>query len=247
MLLLAAAGCAGGQPAAPTLAAEMLDPAVADGLRRMSTTLARAPSLGFRLTVQRDGVLPNGQQVLLRTTAAIALQRPNRLVALAGSDRGNFRLSYDGQTAALIDLDANSFAQMSFSGGADALLVALEERFDVEIPIRDLLAADPYPALITPDTTGVVVGQTVIDGVICDHFALRSGPTDWQIWIEAGERALPRMLATVDRTLAERPRTLVALEDWALSPRLSPQVFRTQRPAGATDMVLPDRRAGVGR
>lgn len=225
-------------------APESLDPAAAEALRRMSATLGGASSLGVRVNMSREGLLPNGQHVLLRSTAAVGMRRPNRLVVLAGSDRGNFRLIYDGRTAALHDLDANAFGASAFSGPASALLQALERRFGVSIPMADLLAEDPYAALVAPGTTGVYVGPTIVDGVVADHFALRSGDVDWEIWIEASDRALPRLLSTVDRGVPERPRTILAFEDWSLAPRFGPGAFDTRLPAGARQLTRLDVEPG---
>lgn len=226
--------------AAVAPAAAPLDPIVADALRRMSATLAGASTLGTRVNMTREGLLPNGQHVLLRSTAAIGMQRPNRLVVLAGSDRGNFRLTYDGRTAALHDLDANAFGASAFSGSPGGLLQALETRFGMSIPIADLLAEDPYAALVGSGTTGVYVGPTIVDGIVSDHFALRTGDIDWEVWIEASDRAWPRLLSTVDRGVPERPRTTIAFEDWSLSPRFGPGAFDTRPPPGARQLTLQD-------
>lgn len=228
------------QAAATPGASETLDPVVAGALRRMSTTLAGTASVGTRVTMTREGLLPNGQHILLRSTAAVGMQRPNRLVVLAGSDRGNFRLTYDGQTAALHDLDADAFGASAFSGSPSALLQALERRFGVSIPLADLLAADPYAALVGSGTTGVYVGPTIVDGVVCDHFALRTGDLDWEVWIEASDRALPRLLSTVDRGVPEQPRTILAFEDWSLAPRFGPGAFDTTPPRGARPLTTQD-------
>lgn len=240
LALLAAAGCAD-MTAAPTERATApqaeakakLEPAVAAALRRMSDTLAAAPAFGVRVASIREASLPGGQQVLLHGTTALAMRRPDRLVAVSGSQAGNFRLTYDGRRAALLDVDHNEFGANDFSGPVDGLLQALERHFGVSIPMADLLAANPYAALVDEGTTGVYVGPTVIDGVICRHYALRTGEVDWEIWIEAGPKALPRLLSTVDRTEAGRSRTILAFSDWTLSPRLDAPVFDTTPPRGA--------------
>ena len=203
----------------------------------MSATLTAASSVGTRVNMMREGLLPNGQHVLLRSTAAVGMQRPNRLVVLAGSDGGNFRLTYDGRTAALHDLDANTFGASTFTGSPSGLLQALEMRFGVTIPLADLLAEDPYVALVGHGTTGVYVGPTIVDGVVCDHFALRTGDVDWEIWIEASDRALPRLLSTVDRSVLERSRIILAFEDWSLAPRFGPGAFDTKPPRGARPLT----------
>lgn len=226
--------------ASAPVASEALDPVVAEALRRMGTSLAAASSLGVRVNMTREGLLPNGQRILLRSTAAVGMRRPDRLVVLTGSDRGNFRLTYDGRSAALHDLDANAFGASAFNGPASALLQALERRFGISIPLADLLAEDPYAALLGSGTTGVYVGPTIVDGAVADHFALRSGDVDWEVWIEASGRALPLLLSTVDRGVPERPRTILAFADWSLAPRFGPSAFDTRPPADARRLTQQD-------
>ena len=43
--------------------------------------------------------------------------------------------------------------------------------------------------------TGEYVGVTELSGVRCHHLAFRSGDVDWQIWIEDGDKPLPRKTA----------------------------------------------------
>lgn len=73
----------------------------------MSPPLTAAPWVGTRVNMMGEGLLPNGQHALLRSTpSAVEMQRPNRLVVVARSDAGHFRLTHEGRTTALHDLDA---------------------------------------------------------------------------------------------------------------------------------------------
>ena len=74
----------------------MLEPDVADALRRMGTALAAAPAFTVRMRAQREGRLPNDQVVLLGATSDVLARRPDRLAARVGSDLGSFSLWYDG-------------------------------------------------------------------------------------------------------------------------------------------------------
>ena len=60
-----------------------------------------------------------------------------------------------------------------------------------------------------------------MDGVVCDHLAFRNLDTDWQIWVESGERPLPRKYVITSKTVAAAPQYTLRLRDsasiWATS------------------------------
>lgn len=223
-----------------------LDSLVVQALRNMSATLAAAPELTVRLTGLREVPLLPGadQNITLGSTVAVGIRRPGRLAALVGSDRGSFRLWYDGEAATLFSLTANAFARVAIPGNdIEAFLEALEEQLGVELPLRDLLAADPYAALTAGPTSGVHVGRTVVNGALCDLYALRNGEVDWQIWIAVGARPLPCRMVVIDRTAPTAPRTILEFTEWNLSPRLSNQAFDFVAPVGAQQVAWVARQA----
>jgi hypothetical protein len=234
-----------GQPRDPQRAQpQQLESGIADALRRMSAALAGAPALTVRLTSLREAALLPGsdQQIMLSATAAVGIRRRDRLAALVGSDRGSFRLWYDGATAALLSLTANAYARVPMQGGdIEEFLAALEDRLGVDVSLRDLLAPDPYAALTGAPTTGVHVGRTVVNGALCDQYTLRNPEVDWQIWIAVGERPVPCRLVVSDRATAGAPRAIFEFQDWNLAPRLGDGVFAFVAPAGAHEVPWLER------
>ena len=49
------------------------------------------------------------------------------------------------------------------------------------------------------------IGRGVVDGVEYEHLAARNLDTDWQIWIELGERPVPRKYVITSKTVAAAP------------------------------------------
>ena len=49
-------------------------------------------------------------------------------------------------------------------------------------------------------SSGFVVGPSVVGGVKSTHLAFRGAEVDWQIWIENGDKPLPRkyVITTTD-------------------------------------------------
>lgn len=223
--------------------ADGLEPAVAEPLRRMSAALAAAPALTVRLTQLREVATgPEGDQMVsLGATIAVGLRRDTGITALVGSDRGSFRLWFDGRTASLLNLTANAYARAAMPGDIDGFLDRLELRRGVVIPVRDLLAPDPFAALTEPGTTGARIGRTLVNGASCDHFALRNDEVDWQVWIAAAGQPLPCRLVAIDRKAPGAPRTVLEFQRWDLKAKLAPADFTFAPPKGATEIAWRDR------
>jgi hypothetical protein len=228
-----------GRPAPAASAQEALGPDVADALRRMSAMLAAAPAVTVRMTAQREGRLPNGQVVLLGATSAILARRPDRLAAVVGSDLGSFALWYDGATVTVLNPVQNVYASNRLTGRLEDVVVWLEDRLGLEIPIRPLLAEDPYAALLEAGpTTGVHVGRSVLRDVAVDHYAFRNPDADWEIWVETGPRPLPRRVSVVERQDRGPGRVTIDFDDWNLAPRLPDRAFAFVPPPEAVPATL---------
>ncbi len=77
-------------------------------------------------------------------------------------------------------------------------------------------------------------GSDYIDGTLCDHYALRQGAIDWQIWIASGSRPVPRKVVMTNRADEARPQSVTWL-DWKLKPAFKDSVFHFTPPQGARE------------
>lgn len=225
------------QPAPAPVA--VLEPAVTDALRRMSATLASTPAFTVRMTAQREGRLPNNQVVLLSATSAVLAQRPDRLSVMVGSDLGSFDLWYDGTRMTILNPIRNVYATTPLTGRNDEAVAWLERRVGIDIPMRPLLAPNPYDAMMEAGpTTGSHVGTTIIQGVPVEHYALRNPSADWEIWLEANARALPRRVSVVQPSETGPSRITVEFDDWSLVQRLPDRAFVFTPPRGAVQATM---------
>jgi hypothetical protein len=64
---------------------------------------------------------------------------------------------------------------------------------------------------------------------------------DWQIWIEDGERPLPRRYLITTKWMTGAPQFGVELNDWNVSPQIDDKTFVFEAPAGArkVDVLKP--------
>jgi hypothetical protein len=252
-LVLAATGCAA-PPAVPPAAAPVpqarLEPEAEAALRRMAATIAGAPAFALRMRTLREVPADDGQRVLLGATGAVLARRPDRLHAFVGSDTGNFGLWFDGRTVTLLNPDANLYGATPLAGDMLAAADWLQTRMGIALAVRPLLAADPFAAMTAAGmTTGRVLGPSIVGETPVLHLALRNPTLDWEIWLEAGPRALPRRVSMVERTPEGPMRTILEFEEWVLGPRLPDAAFRFRPPRGAVPaelVPLPDVAAAGG-
>lgn len=243
-MLVALAACA--QVDAPTVVAApqaVLAPETEAALRRVSATIAGASGFTVRARTLRELTLPEGQTVLFGGTSAIAARRPDRLFAMVGSDLGNFGLWYDGRAVTVLIPTDNVYGVTPLTGDLEQAAALLEERLGIEIPVRPLLAADPFAAMLAAGpTAGSYLGRSYIRDTPVDHHVLRNQYFDWEIWIEVGPRALPRRVSIVENA-GNGPRVTMEFDDWNLAPRLPDRSFTFVPPPGAvqaTVVALPE-------
>jgi len=234
--IVAVAGCAGADPAPRPAAQAPLNQDVADALRRMSDSIARAPGFTVRVHTLRDGRVADGPPVLLSGQAAIAARRPDRVTAMVGSDVANFSLWYDGRSVTVMNAGANVYGSTPMTGPLDGVVRFLEDRMGIDLPVRPLLMADPYAAMLEAGpTTGRFVGRTLVGSTPADHFALQNPQFDWEIWLEATDRALPRRVAIRHR---DGTRVIMEFDQWNLNPRLPDNTFVFTPPRGAVPATV---------
>jgi hypothetical protein len=129
-----------------------------------------------------------------------------------------------------------------FSGTLGDLIEQLQQRFALEVPLSDLFVWGTPAAPLDKMQSAMNAGQDIIDGELCDHYAFRQGDFDWQIWISAGGKPLPRKLVITNRGDEARPQS-VSLIAWNLKPAFGDAVFRFTPPAGAKAIEMLPRKS----
>src|SRR5262249_5275562 len=105
--------------------------------------LADAKAFSVRVEVWKDVVLPSGEK--LQTTRNIELQerRPGQLRIEVHSPRASQGFWYQNKTLTILDRAMNLYGVMEVSGTIDKAFDAVEDQFGVELPLGDVLVADP--------------------------------------------------------------------------------------------------------
>ena len=218
---------------AQTAPASAVDPASIQALKDMGAFLQTLKR--FRVSTELTGerVLTDGQKLQHTATADMDVERPNKIRALMHSARSERELVYDGKTVTLYAPAQKYYSTVEFTDTIGKLIARLEERYAVEIPLADLFLWGTPAAPVDKIESAMNAGQDFVDDDLCDHYAFRQGRIDWQIWIEAGGKPLPRKVVITNRGDEARPQS-VQIFDWNLKPGFKDTVFRFAPPKGAT-------------
>lgn len=211
----------------------------------MGEFLAKLPHFALEAEETFDEI-PDGElRRQLTNLRRVAVERPNHLAADATGDTLNRAAWYDGRTLVVLDKEHNVYAAMEMPGTIDATLDKLTDEYGVVLPLADLLYSDPYAVLMEGVTYGRYLGIHQAAGVPCHHLAFSQQEIEWQIWIDAGDKPLPRKLAISYVQEAGEPQYSATLRRWNLESKAPEGLFTFEAPEGAQkvdpkDMKQPD-------
>ena len=237
-LALAASGVSA-QPAAPAAAA--VDPATVQALKNMGAYLQSLQRFHVTNELTGERVLGDGQKLQHTASAAVDVERPNRLHVTMSSARSQRELFYDGKQVTLFTPAQKYYATVAFDGSLGDLANALQAKYGVDLPLADLFVLGTPAASLDKLDSAMNAGQDFVGGDLCDHYALRQGNFDWQIWITAGSKPLPRKLVITNRGDEARPQS-VSLIEWNLKPVLASSAFTFKPPKGAKAIEMVARK-----
>ena len=244
LALALSAPAAMAQTPAPAAAAatDAVDPAAIQALKDMGTYLMALKRFEVETELTGERVLADGQKLQHSARATLEVQRPDRLRARLDTPRSQRRLYYDGKQVTLFTPAQNFYSSVAFSGTLGDLVEALQGKYGIEVPLADLFVWGTDAAPTNQIESAMIVGQDVIDGVVCDQYAFRQGKIDWQIWISARTaRPLPRKLVITNRADEARPQS-VSLIDWDLKPDFPASAFTFRPPKGAQAIEMLPRK-----
>jgi hypothetical protein len=214
-----------GKEAAATAAAEnLVDPEAVLALVRMSAFLTSLDTFRLTSTSTIDVVTLDDQKVQLDAVSHYQVKRPGIVVDLV-SDQKSRQFYYDGTQFTVFAPQLGYYATVPAPPTNREFLTSLYAKTGIQLPLEDLFRwADHDNSDIDKLISAFNVGTATIDGVATDHWAFRSADFDWEIWIERGDRPLPRKYVLIDRTDPTLPAFTARLS-WEINPVLDTAAF----------------------
>jgi hypothetical protein len=223
-----------------------VDPDAAGILKHMTDYVGKLQRFSVDTAATVEVVLVSGQKLQFTSAARTTLQRPDKLRSERIGDVISQSFYYDGRTFTIFNPGDGYFAAVPAPNTIDAMVDFARDSLDVVAPASDLLTMDAYDRLTTDATSGFVVGKSAVGGVRCDHLAFRSGVVDWQVWIEDGNRPLPRKFVITSLDVDQAPQFEVMMSNWSIDPSVDAKYFQFTPPPGAKAIeFLPAGTAGA--
>lgn len=233
IVAIAVAPLALAQQKAPSPPPRSVEPRAEEVLKQMSDFLAKSSHFALEAEETFDEIPDGEPRRGLTNVRRVAVERPNRLAADASGDTLNRAAWYDGRTLTALDKEHNRYASVEAPATIDATLDMLEEKYGVVLPLADLLFSDPYAVLTEKVTYGRYLGIHQAAGVPCHHLVFAQDTIEWQIWIDAGEKPLPRKLVISYVEEPGEPQYAATIRKWNLEPQFPAELFRFEAPEGA--------------
>ncbi len=208
-------------------------------LLAMSDYVSSQKTIEFTFDSDIEIITPEIEKIQFTNSGEVLVMRPDKLRAHRVGGYADVELYFDGTTVSINGKSMNGYAQFEAPGSLDNLFEALRVGHGVALPGADLLLSDPYAALVAGVLEAKYMGRGVIDGVECEHLAFRNLETDWQLWVEVGERAIPRKLVITSKTVNSAPQYTVRIKSWKTGFKPEAGAFDFAPPAGA-ELLRPD-------
>ena len=202
-------------------------------LRRMSDYLAGRQQFSLKAESTLEVVLTSGQKIQFDSPATLVVSRPNKLRAHRKGDIANQEFFYDGKTLTLYNPRENLYATTAAPPTLDETLDFAREKLDIIAPGAEILYKNAAERMLKVTTSGFVVGPSVVGGVKSTHLAFRGSEVDWQIWIEDGDKPLPRKFILTSKKVAGEPQFSVLIRNWDVAPKFTNSEFSFTPPKGA--------------
>ena len=210
-----------------------IDPAAIELLRRATAYLAGMKQFRMDTETTIEAVLANGQKLQFGDHVAVTVQRPNNLRAERVCELISQTFYYDGKTLSLNLPDQKYYATAAVPPTLEGMLDYARDKLDVIAPGADLIYKNASERFYEGLTSAFVVGKAVVGGVRCDHIAFRNPEVDWQIWIQEGDKPLPRKFVVTSKKVPESPQFVVVLSKWDPAPKITDATFSFVPPQGS--------------
>jgi hypothetical protein len=210
-----------------------IDPQAEKLLRRMSDYLAGRQKFTLKAESTLEVVLTSGQKLQYDSPATLMVSRPNKLRAHRKGDIANQEFFYNGNTLTLYDPKENLYATTAAPATIDETLDFAREKLDIIAPASELLYKNAAEKMLKESSSGFVVGPSMVAGVKCTQLAFRGSEVDWQIWIEDGDKPLPRKFILTSKQVKGEPEFAVVIRSWDVAPKLADKGFTFTPPKGA--------------
>jgi hypothetical protein len=215
-----------------------IDPKADSLLTEMSDFLGSKYKYTFKAEIMFDDILDSRRKLQRSASEKVFVQKPNKVYIEYISDVGGQKFWYDDSNVTILDLPGSLYSKIVVPNSINQAFDELLKRYDYSLPFSELLFVNPYKILTENAEAGYYVGSSVVFGVPCNHLALVDKNVDWQIWIEDGQRKIPRKIVITYKTIPGSPQFIAILTDWIFDQPFSHFLFKPDIPKYARETEM---------
>jgi hypothetical protein len=213
-------------------------------LKSMSDYVGSQQTIELTFDSDIEVITPQLEKIQFTNSGDALLSRPNGLRAHRVGGYADVAMVFDGKVVSIFARNLNAYAQFDAPGSVDQLFEALRAGHGVALPFTDLLLSNSYDALVAGVMEAKHIGRGVIDGRECEHLAFRNFDTDWQLWVDVGDKPIPRKMVITSKTLNSAPQYTLRVTGWKTGIATPPNAFVFTPPASA-QKLRPDELGGL--
>ena len=207
-----------------------------DVLKSMSAYIASLDRVVIKSVSLHDARLGSGLMVSNSTEVKVSIDRPGSLHISSFDGQQSKDLFFHDGTLTVFNSGNKYYAQASIPKEIEAAIEFALEELEVEAPLMDLIYQDASAYLISSQETILyLVDKARIAGTNCHHIAIRGPEIDVQLWVEEGDRPLPRKIMITSKWEGGSPRFTANLM-WDTDPHFGQEIFEFRAPDGSTEI-----------
>ncbi len=182
-------------------------------LRKMADYIAQQKDFSVLVKETAEEVLDNGSKAQTEDERTLNVRRPDMLFSKIRSAENNRNFFFNKGAATAVDYGTQSYSELKMPSTIDGMLDELSKKYGFSMLLGDLLYTDAYPRLSSSIESAEYVGMSE-EPANCHHLAFSQEAVDWEIWIDAGEKPLPRKLLVTYKALEGSPRYEADIRKW---------------------------------
>ena len=209
-------------------------------LKAMSDYVAGQKNISLTYDTDIEVITPEVEKIQFTSSGKVLLSRPDKVRATRTGGYADVEIVFDGKTVSAIGKNVNAYTQFEAAGSIDQLISKLRGTGAIAAPGADLLGAHVYDDLLADVIVAKHIGRGVVDGVECEHLAFRDRDIDWQLWVEIGDRPIPRKYVITSKGVGGAPQYTLRIKEWKTDAPISADDFSFAPPQGAKKVALED-------
>ena len=211
-----------------------VDPEADKILKQMCDYLQKQKHFMVQAETSHESVLDNGEKLMFLNQVTIYLKRPNKIYSYRTGMIRNQEIFYDGTNITLYSKNLNLWASAPAPPNIDEAMNFAIAELGLSAPGGDFFYSDVYKGLMEDVISGAYIGKNKVGGVTCHHLAFRGTEVDWQIWIQDGDKPLPRKYVIISKWITGAPEYTLTITKFDNSTPIPDDRFKFTPPEGAS-------------